>query len=133
RQGLIATPMVPIDIFRQRVFTLSIASSFTSFAATAVAFVALPFLFQDVLHKSQVETGLLMTPWPLALACTAPIPGRLSERYPAGILGGIGLAIMCIGLVALALISAETGPVDITLRMILGGIGFGLFQTPNNR
>jgi DHA2 family multidrug resistance protein-like MFS transporter len=133
RQGLIATPMVPIDIFRQRVFTLSIASSFTSFAATAVAFVALPFLFQDVLHKSQVETGLLMTPWPLALACTAPIAGRLSERYPAGILGGIGLAIMCIGLVALALISAETGPVDITLRMILGGIGFGLFQTPNNR
>lgn len=133
RQGMIATPMVPIDIFRQRIFSLSLLSSFTSFAATAIAFVALPFLFQDVLHRSQVETGLLMTPWPLALACTAPIAGRLSERYPAGMLGGIGLAVMCAGLVALALISAETGPVDIVIRMAVCGIGFGLFQTPNNR
>jgi DHA2 family multidrug resistance protein-like MFS transporter len=133
RQGLIPTPMVPIDIFRQRVFSLSLLSSFTSFAATAIAFVALPFLFQDVLHRSQVATGLLMTPWPVALACTAPIAGRLSERYPAGMLGGIGLAIMCAGLVALALISAETGPVDTVVRMAVCGIGFGLFQTPNNR
>ena len=42
---------------------------------------------------SAVETGLLMTPWPLAIAVMAPIAGRLADRYPAGLLGGVGLAI----------------------------------------
>ena len=77
--------------------------------------------------------GLLITPWPLAVAIAAPIAGRLVERYPAGLLGGIGLLLFAGGLAALALLPATPAMIDVVWRMALAGAGFGLFQTPNNR
>jgi DHA2 family multidrug resistance protein-like MFS transporter len=77
--------------------------------------------------------GLLITPWPLAVAFTAPLAGRLVEHYPAGLLGGIGLLAFAIGLGALALLPALPSSFDVIWRMALAGAGFGLFQTPNNR
>ncbi len=133
RQRVIATPMLPLDFFRSRLFSLSVTTSFCSFSAQSMAFVALPFYFQDVLGRSQVDTGLLMTPWPLALAVAAPTAGRLSDRFSAGLLGGIGLAMMAGGLFALAVMPRDAGALVISAFMILCGTGFGLFQTPNNR
>jgi len=80
-----------------------------------------------------VATGLLMTPWPLAAAVAAPIAGRLADRYPAGILGALGLVTFAAGLTLLALLPAAAGDADIVWRMALCGAGFGLFQSPNNR
>ena len=80
-------PMVPIDLLRGRLFSLSILTSIASFAAQMLAFVALPFFFQDVLHRSQVETGLLITPWPLAVGVAAPLSGHLADRFSAAVLG----------------------------------------------
>ena len=84
-----------------------------------------------MLQRSQVETGFFMTPWPLVVAIMAPIGGRLSDRYPVGILGGIGLVLLGIGMVLLAMLPAEPGVADIVWRMVICGIGFGFFQTPN--
>jgi MFS transporter, DHA2 family, multidrug resistance protein len=61
----------------------------------------------------------------------APIGGRLSDRYPVGILGGIGLALLCAGMVLLATLPASPGVANIVWRMVICGIGFGFFQTPN--
>src|SRR6202035_503574 len=80
-----------------------------------------------------VEMGLLITPWPIAVAFAAPLAGRLMERYPAGLLGGIGLLLFAIGLATLALLPADPPLADVIWRMALSGFGFGLFQTPNNR
>ena len=94
--------MLPIDLFRRPMFALSAATSVCTFAVQGIAFVSLPFYFEDVLMRTQVETGFFMTPWPLVVAIMAPIGGRLSDRYPVGLLGGIGLALLCIGMVLLA-------------------------------
>ena len=75
--------------------------------ALGLTFVTLPFYFQDVLGRSQVATGLLMTPWPATVALIAPIAGRLADRYPAGILGGIGLSMLSFGLLLLAMLPTE--------------------------
>jgi DHA2 family multidrug resistance protein-like MFS transporter len=127
------SPLLPVDLLRIPIFALSIATSVASFIAQMLAYVALPFFFQDGLAMGQVETGLLMTPWPLATAVVAPIAGRLADRYPAGILGGLGLGAFAAGLAALALLPAHPSVADITWRMTLCGAGFGLFQSPNNR
>src|SRR5690242_1841661 len=127
------SPLLPVDLLRIPIFALSIATSVCSFMAQMLAYVSLPFYFQDVLGRSQVATGLLMTPWPLATAVLAPIAGRLADRYPAGILGGIGLTLFSAGLLLLALLPAHPSTPDIAWRMVLCGMGFGLFQTPNNR
>jgi DHA2 family multidrug resistance protein-like MFS transporter len=80
-----------------------------------------------------VEIGLLITPWPIGVGISAPIAGRLAERYPAGLLGGIGLLIFAGGLGSLAFLPPHPAFADIGWRMALSGIGFGLFQSPNNR
>jgi DHA2 family multidrug resistance protein-like MFS transporter len=127
------SPLLPVDLLRIPLFRLSIATSVASFVAQMLAYVALPFYLQDHLGRSQVETGLLMTPWPLTTAVVAPLAGRLADRYAAGILGGLGLGVFALGLLLLALLPASPGTVDIVWRMAICGAGFGLFQTPNNR
>ena len=126
-------PMLPIDLFRLPVFALSAATAVCSFAVQGLAFVSLPFYFEDVLQRSQVETGFFMTPWPLVVAIMAPIGGRLSDRYSAGVFGSIGLVLLGAGMVLLATLPATPGVADIVWRMAICGIGFGLFQTPNMR
>jgi DHA2 family multidrug resistance protein-like MFS transporter len=133
RQLSQAWPLLPIDLLRIPLFALSISTSVCSFAAQMLAYVSLPFFLQDYLGLSSVQTGLLMTPWPLATAVIAPISGRLADRYSAGLLGGIGLAIFALGLGLLALLPAHPGTADIVWRMAVCGLGFGLFQSPNNR
>ncbi|MGF7159494.1 DHA2 family multidrug resistance protein-like MFS transporter [Rhodoligotrophos appendicifer] len=124
-------PMLAVDLFRRPVFALSAMTAVGAFAAQAIAFVALPFLLQTGLGRSQVETGFLMTSWPAVVALMGPIAGRLSDRYPPGILGGVGLMTMCIGMAALALMPADPSTADIVWRMALCGAGFGFFQSPN--
>jgi DHA2 family multidrug resistance protein-like MFS transporter len=126
-------PLVPFDLLRIPIFGLSIATSIVSFAAQMMAFVGLPFYFQTVLGKSAVMTGLLMTPWPVAVGVAAPLAGRLADRYRAGALGGIGLTVMAAGLLALSLVRPGAADLDIAWRMALCGLGFGFFQSPNNR
>jgi len=85
-------PMLPVDLFKLPVFALSAVTAVCSFAAQGLAFVSLPFYFEGVLHRSQVETGFLMTPWPVVvalpdacrisihLACWAPSAWRCCLR-----------------------------------------------------
>lgn len=126
-------PLLPVDLLRLPVFALSIAASVCSFAAQGLAMVSLPFYLQGALGRTQVETGLLITPWPLAVALVAPLAGRLSDRVAPGILGGIGLTLLAAGLSLLAGLPADPGNADIAWRMALCGLGFALFQAPNNR
>jgi DHA2 family multidrug resistance protein-like MFS transporter len=127
------SPLLPVDLLRIPMFALSIATSVCSFMAQMLAYVSIPFYFQHVLGRSDVETGLLMTPWPLAAAVVAPIAGRLADRHSAGILGALGLVTFASGLGTLALLPIAPDNADIAWRMALCGAGFGLFQSPNNR
>ncbi len=133
RQADHPAPMLPVDLFRRPMFALSAATAVCSFAVQGIGFVSLPFYFEDVLHRSQVETGFFMTPWPLVVAIMAPIGGRLSDRHPAGLLGGIGLVILGIGMALLAMLPPSPGILNIVWRMAVCGLGFGFFQTPNLR
>jgi DHA2 family multidrug resistance protein-like MFS transporter len=128
-----AWPMLPVDLMRVRLFSLSVATSVCSFVAQMMSYVSLPFYLQHGLGRSAVETGLLMTPWPLMTALTAPFAGRLADRHSAGLLGGIGLAVFGVGVGLLAALPSEPSGANIIWRMAVCGLGFGLFQTPNNR
>jgi len=132
RQMSMPLPLLPIDLLRLPIFALSVGTSTCSFLAQTLAFIALPFHMQAIGY-SAVEVGLLMTPWPLATAVFAPIAGRLSDRYPAGLLGLIGLIMFAAGLAALVLVDERTSTLDMVWRMALAGAGFGLYQSPNNR
>ena len=132
RQLKETTPILPVDLLKIPIFALSIGTSITSFTAQMLAMVSLPFFMQNVLEYNAVQIGLLLTPWPLATILTAPLAGRLVEKVHPGLLGGIGMAVFATGLFTLYLLPAHPAEWNIIWRMALCGMGFGLFQTPNN-
>ncbi|EHG8280894.1 MFS transporter [Klebsiella oxytoca] len=132
RQLRMPVPLLPVDLLRIPIFSLSICTSICSFCAQMLAMVSLPFFLQSMLGRSEVETGLLLTPWPLATMVMAPLAGYLIEKFHAGLLGAIGLLVMGCGLFGLAMLPSTPTDLDIIWRMALCGAGFGLFQSPNN-
>jgi DHA2 family multidrug resistance protein-like MFS transporter len=133
RQRYVPSPLLPVDLLRIPIFALSICTSMASFCAQMLAFVSIPFYLESRFGYSAVQMGLLITPWPIAVAIAAPVAVRLAERYPAGLLGGVGLLLFAAGLGTLALLPSDPSISDVVWRMALSGLGFGLFQTPNNR
>jgi DHA2 family multidrug resistance protein-like MFS transporter len=133
RQYSLAAPMLPVDLFRRPVFALSVATAICAHGAQLIAFVSLPFYFQYISGLSPIQIGVLITPWPAALVVMAPIAGRLADRYPAGLLGGLGLAVMTIGLLLVLFLPPRPAQIDVAWRLAVCGIGFGFFQSPNNR
>ncbi|WP_428833842.1 MFS transporter [Methylorubrum populi] len=128
-----AVPLLPLDLLRIPAFALSMVASVCSFSAQMIAYVALPFYFHDGLGLSETRTGFLMTPWPLAIAAMSPLAGRLADRFPPGLLGSLGLVLLAAGMAALALLPEAPTTLDVVWRLTLAGIGFGLFQSPNNK
>jgi len=133
RQADHPAPMLPIDLFKYPMFTLSAATAVCSFATQGLAFVSLPFYFENVQHLTAVATGFLLTPWPLVVGIMAPVAGRLADRFAVGLLGGIGLTTLAIGMALLALMPEHPSIPDIIWRTMVCGCGFGFFQTPNMR
>ena len=132
RQLRLAVPLFPLDLLRIPVFALSMCTSVAAFCAQMLAYIALPFLLFDYFGRTPWEAGMLITAWPLATIVAAPLAGRLIGRYPDGLLGGIGLGLLACGLALLAALPTQPGDLDIAWRMALCGLGFGLFQSPNN-
>ena len=132
RQLQLPMPILPVDLFRIPIFAMSVGCSIACFTAQMMALVSLPFFMQHSLGFSVAETGLLLTPWPLATTLTAPMAGRLIERVHPGLLGGVGMSVFALGLFLLATAGSISGIWDLAWRMAVCGIGIGLFQTPNN-
>lgn len=125
-------PILPFDLMKIPIFSFSVATSVCSYIAQMASMVALPFLLQYRLQYSDVESGFILTAWPFIIMFAAPVAGRLIEHVHAGLLGGIGLTLMSIGALLLATISSDATEWDIVWRLMVGGIGFALFQSPNN-
>ena len=132
RQLRMATPLFPVDLLRIRVFALSMCTSVTSFSAQTLAFIALPFLLLEGHGRSHFEAGLVLTAWPAGIVLTAPIAGRLIPRLGGGLLGGIGLATLAVGLAWLALLPDAPASWQVAAGCAICGLGFGMFQSPNN-
>ncbi len=127
------SPLLPLDMLRARRFGLSVATMFAASAAQLVAYVVLPFFFQRDLGRTQIETGLLFLPWPLALAVAAPMAGWLGDRLDSSRQCALGAGLFALGLTLLAALGAGATITAIGWRMALCGFGYGLFQPANSR
>ncbi len=132
RQWHLSAPLFPVDLLRIPVFALSMCTSVSSFTAQTLAYVAMPFLMLEGWGYSPVQAAMLITAWPAALVVTAPLAGRLIGRFPSGLLGGIGLGLMALGLLLLTLLPGHPPQAAVIACMALCGVGFALFQSPNN-
>lgn len=125
--------LLPLDMFSSARFSLAALTSLASFVGQGIAFVALPFLFQNAYGYTAFEAALLFTPWPIGIMLAAPHAGRLADHHSAAVLSTAGLALFTVGLVLLALLPDRAPAWDIAWRVLVCGVGFGYFQSPNNR
>lgn len=126
-------PLVPVDLLRIQPVAYAVAASGCTFAAQMSAYVSLPFYFQSVLGRPHLEVGMLLAAWPVGTAVVAPLAGRLSDRYSVAMLSGAGAGCMMLGLIWLAVLPHSASNPWIIAGMFMCGLGFGFFQTPNNR
>jgi DHA2 family multidrug resistance protein-like MFS transporter len=127
------TPILPVDLLAQPALALSTVGGLTAFIASMTLILSLPFRLQQHFGFSPGEVGAVITPWPLGMMVFAPIAGHLSDRFPAALLGGIGMTLAVAGLLSLAFLPAHLAYFDMAWRMALCGIGFGVFLAPNAR
>jgi DHA2 family multidrug resistance protein-like MFS transporter len=95
--------------------------------------IALPFLLEGHLDLSVATVGLLILPFPIGVALTSPLAGRHADKHWAGLMSAGGLMLMAGVLIMLAIVITKglAEPL-IGFAMALCGIGYGLFQVPNN-
>jgi DHA2 family multidrug resistance protein-like MFS transporter len=133
RQRRAPKPLLPLEIFSSQRFSLATLTSLASFVGQGITFISLPFLFQTVYGYSVFDSALLFTPWPIGIILAASNAGKLSDRYSPVIISVIGSCLFAVGIILLALLPDHPSVWDICVRSLLCGIGFGCFQSPNNR
>jgi MFS transporter, DHA2 family, multidrug resistance protein len=133
RQGHLEQPMFAVDLFRIPSFSQAAVTSFAGFAAQALAYVSLPYLFQWSLNATPFESALLMTSWPAMLAISSLISGSISDRIYPALLATTGLAVLTMGLTLYATMPATPPTWLILFNGLICGSGFGLFKSPNDR
>src|SRR5690606_34752009 len=126
-------PIVPVDLLRITSVGYAVLASLFSFASQMAAMIALPFYFRQVLDFSYADIGIFLGAWSIGVAVMAPLSAYLSNRFPVAILCAIGAGIMVMGMTTLLGIDAKNAYGLVLVTMLLSGIGFGFFQTPNNR
>jgi DHA2 family multidrug resistance protein-like MFS transporter len=133
REATRTSPLVPLDLLRDRPFRISVVASVCCFAGQMASYIALPFYLQHGLGQDAFHTGLYLTPWPLVVAVAGPVAGRLADRMSNGLLCAVGGIWLAGGLVLAALWPLRDSLWPLIAFMMLSGFGFGIFQTPNNR
>jgi DHA2 family multidrug resistance protein-like MFS transporter len=126
-------PIMPVDLLGRPVFALSAIGALTAFTASMTLILSVSFRLQHHYGLSPGVVGTMIAPWPFTTMFVAPLAGTLSDRYPAGALGGIGMAIAVVALLFLAFLPVDPSYFDVAWRMALCGAGFGLFLAPNAR
>jgi DHA2 family multidrug resistance protein-like MFS transporter len=126
-------PILPVDLLAQPALAWSTAGGLLAFVASMTLILSLPFRLQQHYGYTPGEVGAMITPWPFGMMILAPIAGVLSDRFPAAILGAIGMAIAAAGLLLLAYLPVHLMHWELVWRMFLCGAGFGIFLAPNAR
>jgi len=133
RQFRLPHPLIALDLFHLPRFSVAGQASFAGWAAWSIGVITLPFFLQLDYGMSPLQSGLLMTSWPIATAVVAPLSGHFADRYAVGMVATIGLAIFTVALLMYAYAALHPSIALIVGSGIVGGAGFGIFQTPNNR
>ncbi|WP_370352485.1 MFS transporter [Catenulispora sp. EB89] len=125
-----SAPMLPLRLFRQRLFTVSnTAMVVVGFALMGSSFFFSQF-FVDVQGVSILRAGLQTLPLTAAMVVVSPVAGRLAVRYGFRMVVTTGLALAGLGLLALGTVHAGTGYANVWWRLMVVGIGFALTMSP---
>ena len=119
-------------LLRNRVFAFSGLAALINYSATSATGFFISLYLQYLKGFDARTAGLIMISQPVAMTLLSPFAGRLSDKYNPGIIASIGMGFTAAGLVCLCFITEDTPIYVIVPLLLLMGIGFGLFSSPNS-
>jgi DHA2 family multidrug resistance protein-like MFS transporter len=133
RQFTLPVPMISLDLFRLPRFSVAAQAGFSGWTAWSIGVIMLPFFLQLDFGLSPLQSGLLMTAWPIANAAVAPMTGHWADRYAVGWIATGGLVVFTCALLLVVYAVVHPSIVLLLVAGFVAGAGWGIFQTPNNR
>ncbi|MEM3674100.1 MAG: MFS transporter [Candidatus Methanomethyliaceae archaeon] len=131
-EGRIKYPVFDIRLFINNLnFSLSNISALINYAATYALSFLLSIYLQIVKGLTPQVAGTILVAQPILQALLSPMAGWLSDRIEPGKVASVGIALNAIGLFVLSTINADTEIMSIVAILVLMGIGFALFSSPN--
>lgn len=125
-------PLIPLDIFKNKLFSLSIFCAFITFVGLFCNNIIQPFYLQDVMTYKPEQAGLIMMIFPLILTVVSPVSGHLSDKIGSEWLTFIGLLLISLGLFLMSTLSEQSTLMTMIIFIVVLSVGMGLFQSPNN-
>ncbi len=114
-----------------RLFAFSNLAALINYSATFAVIFLLSLYLQKIKALSPRDAGMIMLAQPAMMAIFSPLAGSLSDRFQARYLATIGMSMCTLGLVFLSFLTASTPIGLIVAMLILLGLGFALFSSPN--
>ncbi len=130
-ESRVEQPMIDLSLFKNVLFDLNLVMGWLIFIVMAGAFI-MPFFLELVQGYQPTLVGLLMMVHPIAMGSIAPLAGSLSDRFGSRGISLIGLIVIVGGALALSTLREGMTPLGFAARIVLFGIGMGLFSAPNN-
>ncbi len=127
----LAQPMLNLNLFKNVNFSFACLSALCNFMAQYVLVFVTPFYLQRVLHCDPGRVGLIMTSFPLAVMAVAPFSGSLSDRIGTTLLPVLGASASALAVVLMSTLSGTASPSAVVWRLVVFGLGTGIFQSPN--
>ncbi|MEI7742776.1 MAG: DHA2 family efflux MFS transporter permease subunit, partial [Chloroflexota bacterium] len=124
-------PLIDLALFRIRPFAFGLASVVLAFIGMFVGVFLMPWLLERGNGFSAAETGLMLTPVPIAMAIVAPFAGSAADRWGPSIPASTGIVVMVLALLSLTTLPSQLTALDLLPRLVLLGVGQGLFMSPN--
>jgi EmrB/QacA subfamily drug resistance transporter len=132
-ENKVSNPVFDIRlIMRNRVFAFSSIAALINYSATSAIGFFISLYLQYLKGLDARTAGLIMISQPIAMTLLSPVAGKLSDKRNPGAIASIGMGITASGLVLFCFISKTTPNYFIVLLLLLMGIGFGLFSSPNS-
>ena len=126
-------PLIRVQMFREsRVFSMSLSTSLLMYASNVPLIFLLSLYLQYVKGLSPLDAGQIILVQALSMAIMAPMSGKLADRFQSRLVATLGCVIVACGMLILSLMNTETSITFIVGSLLLIGVGFGLFSTPNN-
>ena len=129
----VPSPVIDLNVFRNRVLASGLASLVLDMLALFAVGFLLPFYLEELRGLDVLHSGLLLTPMSLAMAVASPVSGSVADRLGSRWLAPVGLAVACVSLLLLGQLNAASSDWDLIWRLVLSGLGQGMFMSPNTR
>jgi len=128
-----ANPVFDIRlVLKNRVFTFSGVAALIHYSATSATGFFISLYLQYIKGFDPRSAGLIMISQPIMMALLSPLAGRLSDKHNPGTIASYGMGLTAAGLILLCFITEHTPVYFIIILLVIMGVGFALFSSPNS-